>query len=51
MKKYQSPSLKKALFRAEDVIAVSGDVTNIVSSADAEGSSETQVSSWNDSWN
>ena len=47
MKKYQSPDIKEAIFRSRDVIATSG----IVSSEDSQGVTETQESSWDDSWN
>lgn len=50
MKKYQSPSLKKVLFWTKDVIAVSGDETNIVSTGDSQGAAEIIETTWNDSW-
>jgi len=51
MKKYQSPTLKETLFRAEDAIAVSGDETSIISTGDSQSANEIQESTWNDSWN
>lgn len=51
MKKYMAPKLKETLFFAEDVIAVSSSIAGIVSDSDAQGASETQESTWDDSWN
>ena len=50
MKKYVAPQLKETLFSAKDVIAVSGDVTNIVSQSDAEDAVAIQESTWSNSW-
>ena len=51
MKKYVAPSLKETIFSANNVIAASGDVTNIVSQSDAESAVAIQESTWSDSWN
>ena len=50
MKKYVAPQLKETIFSVQDVIAVSGDVTNIVSQSDAESAVAIQEATWSDSW-
>ena len=51
MKKYVTPTMKKLLLLTEDVITASSIINGIVSNADKAASSETQESSWDDSWN
>ena len=42
--------MEEILLEAEDVITASGILNGIVSPVDQSGASETQESSWNDSW-
>ena len=51
MKKYQSPSLKETLLLIKDIIAASGDQTNIVSTDDSQEANEINITTWDDSWN
>ena len=51
MKVYQTPSVTETSLRLWDIIAASGDETNIVSTGDAQEASEIQESEWQSSWN